>query len=364
MKLFSSSLGAAILGGVLGALLARTSNAQEVAAAQLLFEQGRDLLRSGQFDQACPKLAESQRLAPATGTLLALAMCHEAQAKLASAWAEYAAVAARASREGQAERETHARAKIEELRPRLSTLEVRIPAALIAEPGLEVRRDGMLLGQATWNTAVPLDGGIHELQVTAPERVAWSYEVTVASEHDAVVVEVPVLATVDALPATRAATSKAAQTPREGRAPVFVSGNQAPPTQTNDAVAKRSATVKRSATAEPSATVEPSASVKRSAVVVGGLGAAAWLVGGAFFYATYQKKAAYDRCSGSSCDALFDTAHTYGNWATGLGVAGGALLATGAVLYWWVADSDAEGTTRVGLDLAPERALLGVTGSF
>jgi hypothetical protein len=49
------------------------------AIAEGLFREARGLFGRGQLEVACPKFAESNRLDPALGTLLNLALCHEQQ---------------------------------------------------------------------------------------------------------------------------------------------------------------------------------------------------------------------------------------------------------------------------------------------
>src|SRR6185295_16031570 len=98
----------------------------DTVTAEALFQQGRSLLLEERIAEACPKLAESFRVDPSTGTLAALAMCHEKQGKLASAWAEFTDVESRARREGRKDREKLARASADALTPRLSTLEIEV----------------------------------------------------------------------------------------------------------------------------------------------------------------------------------------------------------------------------------------------
>ena len=93
----------------------------DTARAAALFEQGRESFVAGNLVDACPKLAESYRLDPATGTLMALARCHEQEGKVALAWAELEEALQRARQEGRVDREKYVKERMEVLRPRVFT---------------------------------------------------------------------------------------------------------------------------------------------------------------------------------------------------------------------------------------------------
>ena len=79
------------------------------AAAQALFDEGKRLMDAGQFAQACPKFADSEKLDPGVGTLLNLGVCYEKNGQTASAWATYKEAASAAANAGEAAREKYAR---------------------------------------------------------------------------------------------------------------------------------------------------------------------------------------------------------------------------------------------------------------
>jgi len=145
----------------------------DVATAQLLFDEGRRRMAQGDYANACPKLAESQRLAPALGTEFNLADCLEHVGKLASSWAAFLEVADLTHRRGETEREQAARQRADALAPRLGRLSVEVPA-LRRIADLEVRRDGELVRDALWGIAVPVDAGDHRVEARAPGRRPWS----------------------------------------------------------------------------------------------------------------------------------------------------------------------------------------------
>lgn len=178
---------------------AQSAHAGDVTLAEALFREGKSLMDEGKFAEACPKLAESFEQDAATGTLLALALCLEEQGKLASAWATYSDVAARAKVEGNADREELARERVRELEPRLSKFTLTVPEALA--PSASVRRDGEVVPRAAWGSPLPADPGAHTIEVTAPGHEPWKHEFTLGSESDAQVIQVPMLAPAALAPA-------------------------------------------------------------------------------------------------------------------------------------------------------------------
>ena len=148
------------------------------AAAQALFDEGKRLATEGHYAEACPKLAESQRLDPAPGTLLNLADCYEKAGLTASAWATWLEAAAATKQAGQLERERLARKRAETLKPRLMNLEISVPEAS-RFPGLEVRKDNTAVSNVTWGTPMPIDPGTHSITARAPGYRSWNTTVVV-----------------------------------------------------------------------------------------------------------------------------------------------------------------------------------------
>jgi hypothetical protein len=162
------------------------------ALAEQLYELGRKLMAAGQISEACARFAESQRIDPATGTLLNLATCHEAEGKFATAWTEFKNAEVAARRDGRADRQQYARDHLDAIEPRLSYLTVTVPPASRA-PDLEVKLDGTVIGPAAWDVAAPVDPGEHEVTATAAGRTRFLAHVTVTftARRQAVTIELP-----------------------------------------------------------------------------------------------------------------------------------------------------------------------------
>ncbi|HZU83694.1 MAG TPA: hypothetical protein VE987_12290, partial [Polyangiaceae bacterium] len=80
--------------------------------AETLFNEGKRRMAAGDFAGACPKLAESYRLDAGSGTLTALAVCHEGLGRTASAWTEFIEVVSEAKQAGRPDREKFAQQHI------------------------------------------------------------------------------------------------------------------------------------------------------------------------------------------------------------------------------------------------------------
>jgi hypothetical protein len=148
------------------------------AMAEALFDSGKQLMEQGKYAEACPKLAESQRLDPAVGTLLYLAECYENNGQTATAWTTFRSAESAAHNAKQTDREQMAHDRAAVLEKSVSRLTIVVPAS-VAAAGPEVRRDGVIVGSAAWGTAIPLDPGSHVIAVSAPHKQPWSQAITV-----------------------------------------------------------------------------------------------------------------------------------------------------------------------------------------
>jgi hypothetical protein len=163
----------------------------DLVEAMALFRDGKALLTAGDYPRACVKLSESYRLDPGSGTLLALAICHERWGKLASAWGEYADVASRSKLEGRADREQAARHKASDLEPLVSSLTITLRDEACGSGNVEIRRNGVPISPALLGTAIPVDGGAQVIEASAPGRVPFRIEVTMADREQQKLVIVP-----------------------------------------------------------------------------------------------------------------------------------------------------------------------------
>lgn len=170
----------------------RAAAQSEVPVAEALYQAARDLMAQGNYASACPKFAESYRLDPATGTLLNLAACHEAEGKLATAWTEYMDVARIGRRDGRADRVKYAKEHADALLPKLSRLTISIAPGVDAA-GLEVTLDGMAVGQVTLGVAAPLDPGPHVVVAGAPGKKPFSQTVVLGAVADQQLLTIPAL---------------------------------------------------------------------------------------------------------------------------------------------------------------------------
>jgi len=318
------------------AVVALPARAQaQSAEADVLFRDGKKLLKDGDVAAACEKLDASERLESSVGTLLNLADCRERNHQLATAWAVFrkAAVAARNGRDGRREKEARRREKL--LAPRLSYLTVNVPEAGRVD-GLAITRNGSALDRALWNQRVPVDPGDYDLAATADGYRRWTGQVRIEREAQKAEIDVPALI----------AEPRPAPEPVAARAPP-----SAPPSSDPD----ETEPVRR----EPTRPSRWTAS-REIALVVAAAGAAGIGVGiGYGLRGRHLEQQSDARCPTATCNdtsALSQNADARraGRLAN-LGFAAGGGLLAGAIVLWWVGGPSVApvvGRDRVGLALA------------
>lgn len=317
-----------IFPGVLFMALALPAYAQgggNKAAAEALFVEGRNLMAAGRFDEACPKFEASQEMDPGLGTMLNLAECYEKTGKTASAWAQYREAIPVARNAGSKEREDLATERAKALQDRLSTLTIRAKSEGAA---LDVRRDGVPVHGAQLGTPIPVDPGEHTIEATSEGKQPWSTKVAVGADAAKVEVEIPPL-----------------QDTAGGAEATTTSGD---------------------VTADSGTTPSSSGSGQRVLGIALGAAGVVGLGVGTFFGLSASsdwsdaKKDCDDfpyGCSQSALDAR-ESATSNATLSTIGFIAGGALLATGAVLFF----TASSGETKTAIGVGPGSAF--VKGTF
>lgn len=171
------------------AIAAPPPSSEARAMAETLFFTARGLMEAGRYAEACQKFAESYRLDPAAGTLLNLAVCHEKEGKLASAWGEFKQALSDATKADRPDREELAAEHIAAIEPELPFLTIEV-AKEARVPGLEVVRNGSPLQTGAWGTELPVDPGTVEIIVRAPGYVTHTKKLNIErKQHLSVTIE-------------------------------------------------------------------------------------------------------------------------------------------------------------------------------
>src|SRR5262249_28870325 len=135
--------------------------------ADKLFSEANKLAESGNYEAACPKFAESQRLDPALGTEYNLAVCYEKIGRLGAAYRALRSVEQVAHTSGKQSREDAAKEKLAQLRPRVSHL-----VLVTQDREVTVKIDGERIDPSEWNF-VAVDAGDRVVEATASARMPW-----------------------------------------------------------------------------------------------------------------------------------------------------------------------------------------------
>ena len=214
---------ASLLGALLVTVIDITpayAGPNEQRLAQALFDDARRLMDQKRYSEACPKLAESQRLDPGGGTLLNLAVCHAADGKTATALVEYNEALSMATRDGRRDREELARTAITKLETDVPRVVVVVPPPH-RTPGLDVRIDDTQLPSVAWDVPMPVDPGSHTVVATVPGRAPWTVVISIL-EKEKKTIEIPRLAPEPApppptmMPSTSTSTSTSTTEPGYG----------------------------------------------------------------------------------------------------------------------------------------------------
>ena len=186
--------------------LSSPAGAQDVAAADALFNRGVTEMKAGQYQRACALIAESMRLDPQPGTLFTLSQCEVKWDRTATAVArldDYLQLYDRLTPDQKAQQLNRPKvAKEQRYRLALDVPELTLSLPPGAPAGTVVKRDDAVVASAALGIGLPVDPGEHVVSTQAPGGALWEQRIPVAKgDKKVVVLEVKAAPIVEPRPA-------------------------------------------------------------------------------------------------------------------------------------------------------------------
>lgn len=157
------------------------------AAAEALFQKGREAMAVEDYDAACQFFLESLSLDQAVGTVMNLATCEEKRGHLTASWERWHQ--ALRLLDPSDDRVLFAEDQLTWISARLAHLTIRLTGANPKD--ITIRRDGVIVGAGSLDQELPVDPGTHAVTVEGPRYELKRYTVTLESGGTAVLVVSP-----------------------------------------------------------------------------------------------------------------------------------------------------------------------------
>ncbi|HEY0468238.1 MAG TPA: hypothetical protein VGC79_28765 [Polyangiaceae bacterium] len=158
------------------ALAQATADSSRSARADLLIEQGRALLNSGDVETACSKFEASEALENRVNTLLQLGDCYQRAGRSASAWHSFLEAEAFAHVAKDAAHAQVAAQRIAALEPKLIRIVFVVPVTSRV-PGLTVRLGANTVPPRSWGSPIAVDAGVQRVSVSAKGYYSWAVDI-------------------------------------------------------------------------------------------------------------------------------------------------------------------------------------------
>lgn len=208
---FPIVLSAALLSPAVGAEPAETGSQR--LAAESAFSEGVRLLKQDRCAEAVEKFRDSQRLEPASGTLLNLGYCQARLGRVATAWLSYRNAIPLAQEANKAQHERIAREQAERLEAQLPRLAIALTGGV--KRNLRIELDGLALGPEEEDLSLPVDPGPHVIVATLENGAPWARSFTIALAEK-LALEIPLPDATAAPPIAAADSASASATSPRG----------------------------------------------------------------------------------------------------------------------------------------------------